>query len=148
MKEQLCLSYLDLSFKQCLFLHNMAAPPDVFSKHRHNAKTSSNSLPQLTEKANVCSVPSLLVVPPSATFFLILLSLTPSPPPPASLSLSFPISIANFSCVVYPHVRAWLNAILGLRSWAQLPVCFTHVSCLSGGASLCTDICLQVCTSM
>lgn len=53
---------------------------------------------------------------PSMTSFLLSLSLTPSLPPLSVLrpvSLSLPISTANFSCVVYRHVSAWLNSVLG-----------------------------------
>lgn len=110
------------SFTTCQLL-TMSSP------NTDNAKLSSNSLPQsglswAAEKANVCSFPSLLLsLPPSLSDLL------------PSFAQSYPVpplcavfSIANFSCIVYPHVRAWLSAALQ----AELHMCFMHVSCPSG----------------
>lgn len=64
---------------------------------------------------------------PSVTFFLLSLSLTPLLPPSSPPCLSLPISTANFSCVVYRHVRAWLNSGLGHDS--ALETSFLCVIC-------------------
>lgn len=98
----------------------------------HNAITSgSNSLPQ-KKQIPAPSPPCYLSLPP---YFSDLLPSFPSLPPPF-----LPIFTASFSCVVYLHVRAWPNSVLGHDSalelsflWVFLPFIHSPIIQRKGG---------------
>lgn len=115
----MCFPSHHTSFSQC--------PLQAETQYNDVWWESPTVRPQLTEKANACSFPSLLVVPPFIPQWPpspFPSDLPPSLPPSPSLLQAFP--------VLFTYMSAWLNSVLGtwLCTWGQLPVCYKHIFCL------------------
>lgn len=105
-KKESCMSYLSLDFKQCIFpSHHTSSSRCLLQAktQRHKLSVIVSHSPASADRKGECFF--FFPLPASRP------SLHPSvtPTPSWALSLSLPISTANFSCVVYRHVRAWLN---------------------------------------